>query len=186
MDRFCANCGQKLADNSDFCANCGTKVTIQQQQPQQQQYQQAPQQNFGQQPQQGYGQGNFNQNNNSNMNPQVKSKNSLAMALSIVGLVLGIIGSMMFGIFLSLPSLAAGIIGVIMGIDVKKKSNNTIGQGAFVIGILAIVFSSIFTIGCSAMEGYGCYGCVGGACKVTNEIDDIYDDIYDDYSDFFD
>ncbi len=180
MERFCTNCGQKVPDNSEFCTNCGAKVAPQQQQ----QFQQAPQQNFGQQPQQGfYNQNQNSQNNQNNIDPQAKSKNSLALALSIASLCLGIIGSLLFGIFLSLPSLAAGIFGVITAIDVKKRTNNALGQGAFVIGIIAIVFSAIFTIGCSTCSsgygGYACYGCVGGTCKASNDISNVYDDYYD-------
>lgn len=100
--------------------------------------------------------------------------------LGVCGLVLGTLGAIVFGVFLSLPALIAGIVGVVMSINVKKETNGQKGSGAMVVGILAIVFASIFTVGCAACgsgsAGYGCYGCAGASCKAQNDINNTFGD----------
>lgn len=118
---------------------------------------------------------------NQNANPNAVSNNSLATALSIVGLVLSILGAWLFGVFLSIPALILGVVSVIMAVNIKKATNNAKGTPAMVCGILAIVFAAVFTIGCMSCTKYGCYGLVGGSCKAASDVEGVYSD----YSNWF-
>ncbi len=117
------------------------------------------------------------------MENQNKSNNTIALALSIVGLVLGTLGGILFGVFCAIPGLICGIIGMVLGADLKKKTQNQVGGAAFVIGLLALIFSAIFAIGCTACGsqcgGYGCKGIVGGSCSASNDIYDSTKDAQD-------
>ncbi len=122
------------------------------------------------------------------MDNQNKTNNTIALVLGIVGLVLGTLGAILFGVFCAVPGLVAGIVGMVLGIDIKKKTNNQQGGAAFVIGLLALIFSAIFTIGCSACGsqcgGYGCKGIVGGSCAAADDVNDFNDalnDLLDEY-----
>ncbi len=112
-----------------------------------------------------------------------KNNNTLALVLSIVGLILGTLGAILFGIFCAIPGLICGIVGMLLGSDMKKKTQNQVGGAAFVVGLLALIFSAIFTVGCGACGsqcgGYGCKGIVGGSCSAVNDANDYSDDIND-------
>ena len=102
-----------------------------------------------------------------------KNNNTLALVLSIVGLILGTFGAILFGVFCAIPGLICGIVGMLLGSDMKKKTQNQVGGAAFVVGLLALIFSAIFTVGCGACGGYGCSGIVGGSCSAVNDANDM-------------
>ena len=112
-----------------------------------------------------------------------QSNNKVALALSIVGLVIGTLGAILFGVYCAIPGLICGIVGMLMGSDLKKRTQNQIGGGAFVIGLLALIFSAIFTIGCSACGGacggYGCQGVVGGSCAAAEDTNEALEELND-------
>lgn len=117
------------------------------------------------------------------MENQNKTNNTIAVVLGVVGLILGTLGSILFGVFCAIPGLICGIIGMLLGIDIKKKTNNQQGGAAFVIGLIALIFSALFTIGCGACGsqcgGYGCKGIVGGSCSAANDVDEFNDAVED-------
>lgn len=110
---------------------------------------------------------------------ETKNNNTLALVFSIAGLILGTFGAILFGIYCAIPGLILGILGMLIGMDAKKKTMNQTGGAAFIIGLIALIFSAIFTIGCttcgSQCGGYGCKGIIGGSCAATNDVDDILD-----------
>ena len=110
-----------------------------------------------------------------------QSNNKVALALSIVGLLSGTLGAILFGVFCAIPGLICGIVGMLMGSDLKKKTQNQIGGAAFVIGLLALIFSAIFTIGCgacgTACGGYGCKGVIGGSCSAASDTNEAIDEL---------
>lgn len=118
-----------------------------------------------------------------------KNNNTIALVLSIVGLLLGTLGGICFGVYCSIPGLICGIVGMVIAIDVKKKTQNQVGGAAFVVGLLALIFSAIFTIGCAACgsnNDYGCKGVIGGSCKAADDINDLggdYEDAVDELND---
>lgn len=178
MSRICNKCGNTVEDNAAFCPSCGAPQEPVNNVPQQNNdvFNQ-PQQNYNNQQNQGF---NFDDAKNSfnnainNFSPKnADSKNLISICLGIAGLVFGIFGSLMFGLFFTVPALAMSIVSVVMAISVQKSTNNTKGTAALVIGIIAIVFGVIFFIGCAACSGYGgygCYGCIGGSCKAQNDV----------------
>lgn len=189
MDNYCSKCGQKLVEHSRFCTSCGAKIltteegipsqTTQQTPPQQNQMKSSQPMNqmYNQQPQ------NYNQYNGYQQNcmipRNVSSKNSLALGFSIVALVLAILGSILFGIYLSIPSLVLAFVSIVMSVDVKKRSNGILGQSALVIAIIAIVFAVLFTVGYLVFDttGYGKYGWIGGYYKAYYDYSYGLDDI---------
>lgn len=107
--------------------------------------------------------------------PEIRSKNTLAMVFGIIGVVLSFFGAIMFGLFLSIPGLILGVLACILGVNLKKYSNGVIGMVPLIIGIIAVAFGCLFSIGCSLYScgdfgGYGCYGILGGTCKASSDI----------------
>ena len=53
----------------------------------------------------------------------------------------------------------------------------------FICGLLGVIFSAIFAVGCSmcgaGSAGYGCYGCIGGSCFAASDIGDSAEDFED-------
>lgn len=81
-----------------------------------------------------------------------------------------------------------GIVAVVLGINAKKQTGGTKGQAGFVCGLIGIIFAVIFAVGCSicgAVESsstktsYTCYGCVGGSCLVSSDVNDAADSLND-------
>lgn len=114
---------------------------------------------------------------------QKNSKNTIGLVLGVVSIVFGSIGAIMFGWIPAILALAAGIVGLIMAIGVKKETNEAQGGGAFVCALIGVIISAIFTIGCSAYcactAGVGCGGCVGTACAAESAASDLEDALED-------
>lgn len=155
---FCPKCGQQVADGQAFCPSCGNPMASQ-------------------------SQPNFNNQNNFYVSPQVKQSNTISLVLGITGLSIGMIGGIMFGLFCSLPALAMGIVALLMAINTRKETNNAMGSGAMICAVLAIVFATIFTLGCLACRcgdigSYSCYGLVGGTCKANNDVNNALNSFF--------
>ena len=105
-----------------------------------------------------------------------------ATALGICGIVIGIIGGILFGVYGGAVGLICGIGGIVIGVNTKKAGNPK-GQTGVVCGILGVVFSTIFIIGCIACgaaaksggisSNYGCTGCVGASCQLNKDADKL-------------
>lgn len=124
-----------------------------------------------------------------------KNNNTLALVLAILGLVFGTLGAILFGVYLGIPGILLSIVGLVLAVDTKKKTQNQKGGGAFVVGLLGLIFAAIFTIGCAAVGSepynYAERGIIGAACSVVDDIDDIsdaedLDDALDQLSDLLD
>ena len=121
----------------------------------------------------------------------MEQKNGAATAstiLGIVSLVLAIIGGITFGVIGAAIALILGIVAVVLGINAKKQTGGTKGQAGFGCGLIGIIFAVIFAVGCSicgAVESsstktsYTCYGCVGGSCLVSSDVNDAADSLND-------
>ena len=117
---------------------------------------------------------------------------SLVTVLGILSVIIGLLGTILFGIFGAIIGLALGIVALVMSIDIKKRTNNAKGGAGFTLGIIGVCISALLSISCvfcgSCTCGYGCYGCVGGACKTgcaacrTERAIENFADILDDYS----
>lgn len=86
----------------------------------------------------------------------MEQKNGAATAstiLGIVSLVLAIIGGITFGVIGAAIALILGIVAVVLGINAKKQTGGT--------------------------KGYTCYGCVGGSCLVSSDVNDAADSLND-------
>lgn len=146
-----------MEDNATFCPNCGAPAG--QQAPQQPQFQQ-PQ--FQQAPQQ------FNA-------PSGKHpKEGLSIIFGIIGLVLAVLGGILFGFIASLIGLACGVFAAILAVNIKKETNNVRGGAQLVVAILAIAFGAVFVIGCLAC-GYGVYGVATISCAFQSALGDYAD-----------
>lgn len=103
--------------------------------------------------------------------PNNQRKNTAGLALGIVSIVVSSLGGMMFGVFMALVGTVLGIAGIVLSINVKKMTNNQVGQGGFVCSIVGISLGIFFMIGCSCLANtsymYSGYfnGCVGAACR---------------------
>ncbi len=190
MDRFCSKCGQRLMEQSRFCTSCGAPISTtedgahsqpKQQIPHQSQMNssQAMNQMYEQQPQ------SYNSYHGQihNIPQNISSKNALALAFSIVAIVLAVLGSILFGIYLSIPGMILAIVSTVMAVDVRKRSNGVLGQAALAIGIIAIVFASLFTIGFLIFDttGYGKFGWIGGYYKSYQHYNNTIDDLLRDF-----
>ena len=114
----------------------------------------------------------------------MEQKNGAATAstiLGIVSLVIAVIGGITFGVIGAAIALILGIVAVVLGINAKKQTGGTKGQAG-------IIFAVIFAVGCSicgAVESsstktsYTCYGCVGGSCLVSSDVNDAADSLND-------
>lgn len=104
---------------------------------------------------------------------------TIALVCGIVSIVLGFLGAILFGVPSSLIAVILGVVAVVIGIKIKNESNQQKGNGAFITGIIGLIFGVVFTIGCaiagSCSGSYGCYGCVGGTCSVSNDINKAID-----------
>lgn len=154
---FCKNCGNQVPDEANVCPNCGTVLK---QNPQQPKYTMP-----------NHGSGN-------------DSSAVVALACGITGIVVAVLGGILFGIFGGIIGIILGVVAVVAGTNAKKASNNAKGTGGFICGLLALIFGVVFTAGCGICgctdpTGYTCYGCVGGSCKASNDIVDGLEDYYD-------
>lgn len=152
---FCGNCGNQIPDGSAQCPICGAPqqaAPVQQPVYQQPSYQQ-PAANVG--------------------------------TIAIVGLVCGSVSipfSILGGILYGVPGAAFGLIlgaaGLVLGIMTQKATNKTKGMGAFVCGLIGLIFGVLFMIGCSICgcsekqttgTCYTALGTCGGGCQMAND-----------------
>lgn len=152
---FCKNCGNQVPDEANVCPNCGTVLK---------------------QPQQPYTSPSSNGGHDNN--------SAIALACGITGIVVAVLGGILFGIFGGIIGILLGLVAVVAGTNAKKSSNNTKGTGGFICGLIALILGVVFTAGCGICgctdpTGYTCYGCVGGSCKATNDIGNGLEDYYD-------
>lgn len=178
---FCEKCGSQIPEGTNVCPNCAAvnnptpapapapEQVYQQAAPQQQAYQQpvyqqaAPAANGG-----GLG--------------------TVGTVCGVLSLVVAILGGIMFGVIAAFIGVILGVVGLIIGINTKKQTGGAKGTGAFVCGLLGLIFGLLFAIGCVAcgsctscggVGGYGCYGLVGGSCKASNDINRAASDLED-------
>ena len=116
---------------------------------------------------------------NGSGNNNLNNLNIIALVLGIVSIVLGVIGGITFGIFGALLGCAAGVVGLVFGIKVRKESGKAMGTSSFVCSLIGLCLSAFFFLGCASVggiescaegtRGYTCYGCVGGSCMYQND-----------------
>lgn len=147
---FCGNCGNQIPDGSAQCPICGAPL---QAAPVQQPAYQQPAANGG--------------------------------TIAIVGLICGSVSipfSILGGILYGVPGAAFGLIlgaaGLVLGIMTQKATNKTKGMGAFVCGLIGLIFGVLFMIGCSVCgctekqstdTCYTALGTCGGGCQMAND-----------------
>lgn len=107
-----------------------------------------------------------------------------ALVCGIFSLVIGVIGSIMFGVWGAVVALVLGIVAVVLGVNAKKTTNNDSKASAgFICGLIGLIVSVFFAIGCavcgSCTAGYYCYGCVGGSCKAQSDVKGAYNELED-------
>lgn len=160
---FCNQCGSQVEDGKSFCPNCGTQLK----KPEPVMSERT---NFSQDAFVGFNQMDMNQ------------KLIIANALTIISLVFGGLGGILFGVIPALIGIASGVVGLLMAIDLRKLSGGAMGTAAFVMGIVGVSLSGLFFISCIC---YGnCFGWVGVACRINREMDDIREgisDLFDSY-----
>ena len=117
------------------------------------------------------------------MNEQGNNSNGTATAsaiLGIVSLIVSIVGGLTFGVIGASIGLACGIVALVLAIKVKKETDNVKGQTGFICGLLGVIFSAIFAVGCSMCgAGSAGYGCFGGSCFAASDIGDSAEDFED-------
>ena len=80
-----------------------------------------------------------------------KSPAGIALALGVIGLIMSIIGGVMFGIIGGGVGAVLGIIAIILGVQAKGKTDRAKGNGGFVTGIIALIFGLIMFLSFFAM-----------------------------------
>lgn len=197
---FCEKCGSQIPEGTNVCPNCAAvnnPTPAPAPAPEQVVYQQAPQQAA---PQQVYQQPVYQQ-----AAPAANGGGvgTVGLICGIVGIVLSVLGSIMFGLICSTISIILSVVGLIIGINMKKQTGK--GSSAFVCGLIGLICGIIFTAGCgicaavsSCGDRYnpindmlgieasnpGCYGCVGSSCIAEREYDkweDAIESIWDIY-----
>lgn len=167
---FCKSCGTQIPDGSSACPNCGAPQTPNTTST----YQAAP----------------SYQNPVNAGAPNDKNTNAtVALACGISSIIVSVLGGIMFGIFGGLLGVVLGVIAVVAGTNAKKATNGVKGNGGFTCGLLGLIFGVIFAAGCgicgcSEPTGYTCYGCVGGSCKATQDVNNGLDDLNDLLNDY--
>lgn len=102
------------------------------------------------------------------------SSSTISIILGISGLVFAILGGLLFGVIPALLGLAAGVVGLVFSIKVRKETNNSKGTAGLILGILSVTFGVGFAIGCASCScgttNYTCYGCIGGSCMAASDV----------------
>lgn len=117
-------------------------------------------------------------------NNQNGKGNGGGLALGIISIVVSVLGGLMFGVVGGIIGVVLGAIGTIMSINVKKATNDQVGNGGFVCSLIGLAFGIIFMIGCAVYgvscgsANYGCYGCVGGSCFAANDASNSFNSLY--------
>lgn len=111
-----------------------------------------------------------------------------ALISGVLSISLGSLGAILYGVPCSVAGLVFGICAIVLGINIKKQTNQQSGNAPFVCGLVGVIVAAIFTIGCaavgSACEGYGCYGVLGTGCQVENDVNNALDQINDELGDW--
>jgi len=147
----CSKCGKIIFFDSKFCKNCGNQIN--------------------------------NENNDILNHETIDGLNSytpnynktfdfLSLAFGLASVILGFLGSILFGVPVSITSLLLGIAGIVLSINVRTTSHETKGKIAFYISIIGVVLSIIMMIGCFAYGSCTCsscnilgqYGIIGRSC----------------------
>lgn len=123
------------------------------------------------------------------MNNDKNTAATTSLVLGIASIVVAVLGGIMFGIFGALIAVILGIIAVVMGTNAKKATNGVKGTGGYTCGLIGLILGVIFAAGCgicgcSEPTGYTCYGCVGGSCKASNDVNNGMSELYDVLNDY--
>ena len=161
----CPNCGRELPEGTKFCGYCGT--TLENAQPAAPQGYAPPQ---GYTPAPAYGGYQPAPVQNDRKSPMM----IVGMILSIFALVLCFVSTILlanlyvgWSFALSCVAFVASIVGVILSAKGKHKSGRGRGMGTagLVVGIIAIVYSSILLI-----IFFAAYGFVNNSARNVNRI----------------
>lgn len=153
---FCEKCGSQIPEGSNVCPNCAavnapTPAPAPAPAPQQVTYVQQPAAANG---------GN--------------ALGTIGLICGVLSLVVAVLGGIMFGVIAASIAAVLGVVGLIIGVNTKKQTGGAKGTGAFVCGLLGLIFGIIFAVGCAACGscsvGYGCHGCVGSSCAARNDL----------------
>lgn len=164
---FCNNCGSQVEEGTAFCPNCGAATNP------------APAADpVAKTPVYKTPVANTAVSGTSN------GMATAALVCGIFSLVIGVIGSIMFGVWGAAVALVLGIVAVVLGVNAKKSTNNDSKASAgFICGLIGLIVSVFFAIGCavcgSCTAGYYCYGCVGGSCKAQSDVKGAYNELED-------
>lgn len=172
---YCNNCGTQIEDGAAFCPNCGSSTAPA---PAAEPVVETPvyQAPVNEMP--------YQQTVAPTAAPAENNLATIALICGIVSLVIGLLGSIMFGVIAAFIALALGIVAVVLGINAKKATNNDSKASAgFICGLIGLIVAIIFAIGCAVCgactAGYYCYGCVGGSCKARADVSNAYSDLED-------
>ena len=114
---------------------------------------------------------------------------TFSLIAGILSISLGSLGGILYGVPCAAIGLVFGICAIVFGISVKKQTNQQSGNAAFVCGLIGVIVSAMFTIGCaacgSACDGVGCYGVLGTSCQVESGMNDLNNAIEDALSDWY-
>ena len=172
--KICTQCGQNLPDETAFCSNCGGSnfepVADQQQasqQPNQQSYYQPPVQQPGNQ-QSGYQQPYQQAGASYQENNPAKGKATASLVLGIIGLV-----ACWFG-WGALLAIALAVVGMILGINARKEipkgqPGHSLATAGMICSIIALGLSTIVFISCTL-----CVAALAGAGSSYGMFDYIY------------
>lgn len=155
---FCVKCGNEIPDDSSFCPFCGAPLSS----------------------------ANGAVNNGpvpGNDAAYIEKIGKVSLLLSICSLVLGILGSILFGTTCAILGIACAVVGLVFSIKVRKFTGEAKGTAAFVMSIVGMVFGFLFFCCCTFCGactcGFGCHGCVGSACRNASKINSASDAILD-------
>lgn len=164
---FCNNCGSQIEEGTAFCPNCGaaTNPAPAADPVVETPVYQAPVAN-------------------TTVSGTSNGMATAALVCGIFSLVIGVIGSIMFGVWSAAVALVLGIVAVVLGTNAKKTTNNDSKASAgFICGLIGLIVSVFFAIGCAVCgactAGYYCHGCVGGACKAQSDVKGAYNELED-------
>ena len=106
----------------------------------------------------------------------LKKAKTISLVFGILSIFMGVVGNFFFGIIVTIPGLILGILGLILSINYKKKTQDKSG-GGFVTSIIGIIFCCIFTFLCIAVPS-GYLGVVGADCTGLSLFSKTYNSKY--------
>lgn len=162
---FCNNCGSQIEEGTAFCPNCGAAANSA---PAAEPVVETP---VYQAPVA-----------NTTVPDTSNGMATAALTCGIFSLVVCVFGSIMFGVWGAAVALVLGIVAVVLGVNAKKSSvNDSKASAGFVCGLIGLILSVVFAIGCAACgacsASYGCYGCVGASCKAQSDVKGAYNEL---------